>query len=126
MDCPKCTGLLERKTFGDHIALHRCNSCFGLWCKPEALSRLKSEWMSEAVVDVGSPQVGQKLNRLDNISCPEGHGPMVRQADDEQRHVWFEECPVCKGVFLDAGEFTDLKFRTLLDWVKGWVAGSKR
>ncbi|MEM7099717.1 MAG: hypothetical protein AAF541_15730 [Pseudomonadota bacterium] len=75
--------------------------------------------MSEAIVDVGNPKIGQRLDRLENINCPEGHGPMVRCSDEDQRHVWYETCEICNGVFLDAGEFTDLKFKTLLDWVRG-------
>ena len=47
---------------------------------------------------------------------------MIKRQDEEQRHVWYEECQTCGGVFLDAGEFTDLKFKTLLDWVRGLFA----
>ena len=47
---------------------------------------------------------------------------MQRRSDDEQRHVWYEECETCHGIFLDAGEFTDLKFKTLMDWVRGLFA----
>ena len=119
MQCPKCVGVLQEHTIAEQIAIHRCTDCLGLWCQPDQLAKLKDEWMSEAIVDVGDPRVGQKLNRLENVSCPEGHGPMQRRSDEEQRHVWYEQCDTCQGVFLDAGEFTDLKFRTLLDWVRG-------
>lgn len=121
MDCPKCTGVLEKLSFAEDICVHRCNSCQGLWCLPDHLARMKAEWMSEAVIDLGSPSVGQKLNEVKDIPCPEGHGTMLHRSDVEQRHVWYEECQTCKGVFLDAGEFTDLKFKTLVDWVKGLV-----
>ena len=40
---------------------------------------------------------------------------MIRMVDSEQPHIWFEACKTCNGVFLDAGEFIDLKDRTLLD-----------
>jgi len=43
---------------------------------------------------------------------------MIRMVDSEQPHIWFEACKTCNGVFLDAGEFTDLKERTLLDRLK--------
>lgn len=119
MDCPKCTGTLSALTIGDDINLHRCDRCHGLWCQPEELTRLKSEWMSEALVDVGNPKVGQQLDRLDDVACPLGHGTMAKHADDEQRHVWYEQCPQCEGIYLDAGEFTDLKFKTLVDWIRG-------
>ncbi len=122
MDCPKCTGTLEPQQYGANCTIHRCNVCHGLWCRPEALMKLKSEWMSEAVLDVGSPKIGKKLNEVRDIACPEGHGCMQHRADEDQRHVWFEQCEECGGIFLDAGEFTDLKFKTLLDWVKGLLA----
>ena len=122
MDCPKCTGSLEPLKIRDAIDLHRCNSCFGLWCQPEALSQLKSEWMSEALVDVGNPRVGQRFDRVDDVACPLGHGSMEKYADEEQSHVWYEQCATCDGIYLDAGEFTDLKFKTLFDWVKGLLA----
>ncbi|MEM7001142.1 MAG: zf-TFIIB domain-containing protein [Pseudomonadota bacterium] len=121
MQCPKCTGTLEPLQVGESN-LRRCSDCHGLWCKPEQLAQLQDEWMSEALVDVGNPRVGSRLNRLADIKCPEGHGLMERRHDAEQRHVWYEECPVCGGIFLDAGEFTDLKFKTLLDWVRGLFA----
>ena len=119
MDCPKCTGSLTPLTIRDTINLHRCTACYGLWITPANLAALKDEWMSEALVDVGSPSIGRKLDRLDTVHCPLGHGLMVHRADEDQPHVGFEECPVCNGIYLDAGELTDLKFKTLLDWIKG-------
>lgn len=118
MNCPKCTGQLSAITIREEITLDRCDRCYGLWCKPEQLTRLKREWMSEALVDVGNPDVGAKLDDLTDVPCPEGHGDMVTRADPEQPHIRYEECRTCNGMFLDAGEFTDLKFKTLLDWIK--------
>jgi Zn-finger nucleic acid-binding protein len=118
LDCPKCTGTLEPITIGEEIHLHRCSDCHGLWCDPDELSRLKSEWMSEALVDTGSPQIGRRLNEVEEVNCPRGHGPMQKRSDTEQSHICYEECETCQGIYLDAGEFTDLKFVSLLDWVK--------
>ena len=41
-----------------------------------------------------------------------------RWPDPEQPHMWYEECETCHYIFLDAGEFTDLKFKTLMDLVR--------
>jgi len=30
----------------------------------------------------------------------------------------YEYCPVCHGTFFDAGEFTDFKQETVLDFIK--------
>ena len=95
MDCPKCTGSLEPLSIRDTIHLHRCSDCFGLWTRPEALAGLKEEWMSAALVDVGSPKVGRELNRVKAVECPEGHGPMTRRVDEEQPHISFRNQSIC-------------------------------
>ena len=118
MHCPKCTGTLTPITIGEDINAHRCDTCFGLWSQPDELLRMQKEWMSEALVDVGNPKIGAALNKVKNPPCPLGHGPMQTRADPDQPHICFEECETCGGIFLDAGEFTDLKFNTLLDWLK--------
>ena len=42
--------------------------------------------------------------------------------DHQQPHIWYEQCPGCGGVYLDAGEFSDLKDVTVMDMLKGWFA----
>ena len=51
--------------------------------------------------------------------------PYGRMADRRQPHIWYESCKVCYGVFFDAGEFTDFKEETLLDWFKGVIKGDR-
>lgn len=125
MECPKCTGNLRKKTYQADICLHRCDVCAGLWVKPDALEKMKNAWMAEAVLDIGDPQIGSELNDVDNIDCPEGHGRMFKTEDLKQQHIWIEQCLTCHGIFLDAGEFTDLKYETLLDYVRGMLKGSR-
>ena len=110
---------MRTETYGDEIAVNRCDVCAGLWVKPEALQKMKEAWLAEAVLDIGDPRVGSSLNDLGAISCPEGHGVMEAKADEQQSHIWFEQCSTCHGIFLDAGEFTDLKFNTVMDRVRG-------
>ena len=123
MDCPKCIGALQAVEYGKQIHIHRCDTCGGLWCNPDALQEMKATWLAEAVLDTGSPKVGSSLDQVGDILCPEGHGAMLKRYDLKQQHIWYEECPACGGIFLDAGEFTDLKFDTLLDRIRGLVKG---
>ena len=126
MDCPKCTGKLEPTSYNDEIHLHRCDACAGLWCKPEMVVHMKQEWMAEAAIDTGDPRIGKRLDRFDNIECPEGHGRMRKMVDEEQSHVWYEQCSTCDGLFLDAGELTDLKYVTLMDRLRALLKGPRR
>ena len=126
MQCPKCPGSLQAKTYGRKITVHRCTDCGGLWCKLEVLLEMKKEWMSEAVLDSGDPKLGAALNQLDDIKCPEDGTIMDKKADPKQTHIWFESCSTCSGMFFDAGEFTDLKYDTLMDRVRDFVKGRRK
>lgn len=116
---------MHEKKYGDDICIHRCDVCAGLWCKPQALAHMKSAWMAEAVLDTGDPRVGSKLDEVEDIDCPEGHGKMAKRSDDKQSHIWFEECLTCNGIFLDAGEFTDLKYITFMDHARALIKGRR-
>ena len=86
---------------------------------------MKREWMAEVQVDIGDPKVGATLDKLDEVSCPEGHGVMDRTADERQTHIWYEVCRTCDGMYFDAGEVTDLKYDTFMDRVRDVIKGKR-
>ena len=47
---------------------------------------------------------------------------MQRVADTQQSHVTLDACPACDGIFLDAGELSDLKSITLMDHLRRLLA----
>ncbi len=126
MQCPKCPGTLEAKTYGRKITVDRCSDCGGLWCKPEVLLEMKKEWMSEAVLDAGDPRLGKAMNKVDDVKCPECGVTMDKVADEKQTHIWYETCPKCSNMFFDAGEFTDLKYDTFMDRIRDVVRGRRK
>ena len=124
MNCPKCNAVMEQVTYQD-ITVDRCTGCQGIWfdmLEREALEKLKG---SESI-DTGDAQVGKKFNEKGRIACPICRVDMLRMVDAHQPHIWFEGCPICYGVFLDAGEFRDLKEHTLLDVFKDWFAKERQ
>ncbi len=116
MQCPKCTAAMEQVTFGG-VEVERCIGCQGLWFDSGTLAPLIAMKGSD-VIDPGSVEVGKMENRVDRISCPKCHKAMISMVDLKQHHIWFESCKVCQGLFLDAGEFRDLKHHTLADYVR--------
>jgi len=125
MRCPQCPGTPEPKPYGRKITVQRCTDCGGLFCKPQVLVEMKKEWMADAVLDSGDPKVGQELNKVDDVNCPECGTKMNKVADERQTHIWFEQCPNCEGMFFDAGEFSDLKYDTFMDRVRGLLRGKR-
>ncbi len=117
LTCPKCSGALAEVKYTE-VTVDRCDGCGGIWFDAMEMERLLETQGSQAI-DSGDKSVGRKMDSVDVIPCPRGHVPkMVRMVDHEQTHVWYERCPVCSGTWLDAGEFTDLKHDTIVDWFR--------
>ncbi|MEM1433525.1 MAG: zf-TFIIB domain-containing protein [Pseudomonadota bacterium] len=119
MNCPKCVGALIEITYGETIRLHRCEACAGLFCDPQSLAAMQREYLAEASIDIGDPSVGRALDDMDEVCCPRCSIPMEPTYDPEQTHIWYEICSNCNGIWLDAGELTDLKYQTLMDRIRG-------
>jgi Zn-finger nucleic acid-binding protein len=116
MECPKCNAAMAKVTFGS-IEVDRCTQCGGIWFEPLEKDQLKSLKKSEEI-DTGDPKTGKEYNKIDHIDCPVCGAQMLRMVDARQPHIWYEGCPICYGVFFDAGEFTDYKTETLTDFFK--------
>lgn len=113
MNCPKCSGDLETVSYKE-IEFERCDLCQGLWfdlLEKEDLLKIEG---SESI-DIGDDQVGKQYQDIRSIDCPKCHQRMVPMIDKDQFHIKYESCQSCYGTFFDAGEFTDLKERTILD-----------
>lgn len=107
------------------ITVDRCTGCKGIWfdmLEKEDLEKLKG---SEEI-DTGDVEVGKKFNEMGRVSCPVCNVAMLRMVDARQPHIWFEGCPTCYGVFLDAGEFKDIKNYNFVDVFKDFLAKERR
>ena len=120
MQCPKCESDMEKVAFED-IEVDRCVHCHGIWCDGLEGERLKELKGSEAI-DIGDPKVGKEFNKVAEAICPHCQVKMIRMVDAIQPHIWFESCGVCHGSFFDAGEFTDLKSETIVDFFRGLLS----
>jgi len=59
-----------------------------------------------------------------DINCPRCVKKMEKTADPKQIHIWYESCSD-HGMFMDAGEFTDFKQESLLDFFRGLIKGKR-
>ena len=118
MECPKCMNTMVPIEYGTEIKVLRCTGCRGLFCKRQALEQMRDEWLIDTVLDTGSATDGAKYNEIKDIPCPGCNSTMDHVQDNEQAHITLDICPDCDGVFLDAGELTDMKTVTLMDHVR--------
>lgn len=120
MKCPKCQAEMEKVTY-EKVEIERCTQCGGLWFDALEKEKLKQFRGSEQV-DSGSTTQGREQNKVDKINCPVCETKMVRMVDIRQSHIWYESCPSCHGTFFDAGEFTDYKNESWLDYFRTWLS----
>ena len=118
MECPKCKSAMLPLEYGTDINVMRCTGCSGLYCERQVLQLMRDEWLADTVLDTGSAALGNKYNDIRDIACPGCGAVMEHSRDTEQAHITLDICPACEGVFLDAGELTDLKNVTLMDHVR--------
>lgn len=122
MECPKCHSAMEEVSYGRDMTIDRCTGCQGLWFDPGEAEALKGKWMSEVLVDTGDPEVGKQQNKIVDINCPKCEKPMDTVSVRRQPHIWYEVCEE-HGMYFDAGEFTDYKYETFLDKLRGLIGG---
>ncbi len=124
MKCPKCESEFEAVTHED-ITIDRCLGCQGLLVTPDMLLEMRRNILSEKFLDTGSFAIGKQHDRIDDIDCPVCQVPMDKIEDPVQIHIWMERCPQCERIFLDAGEFSDLKYETFRDQFKALSKGPR-
>ncbi len=124
LHCPKCDADMTAVAadYGQHV--HRCENCHGLFCSEAALNSMQRAWFdrperkSEKEIDTGHDSTGRYFNERGQITCPACGTWMDDVIVEDQPHIWFEHCPKCNSAFFDAGELTDLRYKTLADKVR--------
>lgn len=122
MECPKCHSEMQEKTLSTlkgGVTVDQCTNCYGMWFDIGEAEALKDKWMSD-YVDSGDRDIGRKHNAIRDIDCPRCGKTMEQLSDPHQSHIQYEACPD-HGMYLDAGEFTDYKYETLMDVFRDFV-----
>jgi len=100
----------------EQYQVDRCDHCKGLFFDAITHERLMDLPGGEAI-DTGAKHE-ENRDEVVRIKCPECHAPMIRMVDHNKPHIWYESCPVCFGIYMDAGEFREQKDRTVVSFVR--------
>lgn len=68
-------------------------------------------------LDVGSSGVGRRFDKVETVLCPVDRQRMTRMTALGQPHIHYDQCPICHGVFFDAGEYRDFRTASIADVV---------
>lgn len=123
MKCPKCNSAMvshSLETNAGTVTVDQCSRCKGIWFDSGEAEILKEEWRS-LFLDTGDPKIGAEFDKQREADCPRCSTKMVSVHDKKQHHIVYEVCGE-HGIFMDAGEFTDLKYETVLDLFRDVVS----
>lgn len=107
LPCPHCDRLLT-PTLCAGVEVDRCGGCGGTWFDAMEAEQLKAIAGSEALDAVQEPRATSAPPAGDRL-CPRCRLKMTRILDMDEYDVWYEQCPRCGGLWLDAGEFRQFK-----------------
>lgn len=119
MKCPACNNTLDQMKVGN-ITVDVCNQgCGGLWFDSSELRQVdeKHEAAGEALLNIKkNPNVSVDLHKT--RSCPKCDDViMMKHFMSVKNEVEVDECPKCRGFWLDAGELGQIRnqFKTEAD-----------
>ncbi len=106
MKCPNCDAELENRLLKGKI-YHNCPSCEGFWFDRDELARFKKDkdWFK---IDYRHKGASGKINTSDK-KCPRDFSSLKTVnyepgPGETKENIKVEICPVCEGLWLDAGE----------------------
>src|ERR1044071_1398108 len=111
MDCPTCGEILVGRIIED-LTIDACErGCGGIWFDARELQRVDtpSETLGEALLDIPcNSKTAVDLSR--KRQCPHcSPQVMWRHFYSVKRRVAVDECPQCRGFWLDRGELTVIR-----------------
>jgi len=109
MKCPACANALSVKSVAN-IQLDVCdNGCGGIWFDQFEFKKFdeKNEPDAESILHLNVLKQAPPSNQLDCPKCQSQK--MMRHFSSVKKRVSVDECPKCAGVWLDAGELTQIR-----------------
>jgi Zn-finger nucleic acid-binding protein len=124
MDCPKCSGKLQKKHMED-IEVDVCYVCEGIWFDAGEMEEvIKKDSKNFEFIDVGKEEFDGKelkglLSAVDEKTgkCPkcDDGTMMLRDEYGEKNKITVDLCPKGHGLWLDGGEILQLRNRGLVE-----------
>jgi len=133
--CPKCRSLTLDDAEGTLADLSPqehalfCSKCRGYWMPHAVVER----WQTEPFVEITEDEPMSVRPDPDKRTglCPMGHGILLRARVDSDKVYYLERCGLCRGVWLDRGEWQRLAAALYLDhlddlWDPTWQKQRRR
>jgi len=104
MKCPRCLSNLEAVLLGGSLIIDRCSRCEGVWLDQGEISFLMTD--KKALETYSKEGLSRANNTLEK--CPRCQDACLRSGFIPGFKYEVDECPKCKGLWLDGHEFKKL------------------
>lgn len=116
MKCPRCDGSMIVMENGS-VKIDVCyESCGGIWFDWMELRKMDEAHEADPeFINKLSKSANKKFDLAEKILCPKcDNQPMMRRFSSIKRAIEVDECPICSGFWLDAGELIGIhsEFKT--------------
>lgn len=120
--CPKDASVMLTIRVED-IEIDRCPTCGGIWFDLGELRQLLEidGLEKEDLLKKDKTQAHVDVRTRTAIQCPRDGFAMMTIKDSQQRHIAYELCMMCGGIFLDSGELRDLSKFTLIEKIRAAI-----
>lgn len=131
MQCPRCDSVTTRVPAAYGESIERCVSCRGIYCSENALAMLEKQWfmwpdLDTRSIDVARAGDSDHPRNAEAMCCPECGQRMTSVRPPDQPHIKLDRCIDCHGLFFDAGELDDYRYKTLSEWIRKVVGFPSR
>ena len=106
MKCPKCNTETLNEFLVQGVTVDRCSSCTGIWFDAQELSELLAE-DARHVASLRRGNISDEAGGQKGF-CPRDASRLLRVYNAIDRSVILDACAVCRGIWLDGGEFDKL------------------
>lgn len=108
MICPACGGALSSRKAGDNSVDACEGSCGGVWFDNFEIGKIDERGV-QTIRGIGR-DFSLHVDRESRRRCPRCADQfMMRRFFSRLRRTQIDECPECAGIWLDAGEFDQIR-----------------
>jgi len=120
MNCPKCQKTELRVVTESEVELDFCKDCGGIWFDNGELQKVIDNRIELTFDKIRSEETPMMMD-YKTAMCPVCNEVLKKVPDKKVGGIMLDQCPTCKGIWLDGGEFKRIKHQNIMDKIKNYL-----
>ncbi|MDH5680935.1 MAG: zf-TFIIB domain-containing protein [Spirochaetota bacterium] len=120
MNCPKCQKTNLTRVTEHQVELDYCGDCGGIWFDHGELEKITTMEATLSFDQIKKKETPMMMD-YQTAMCPVCKHAMGKAPDRNLVNLMVDQCPKCKGIWLDGGEFNRLSGEHLMSKIKNYL-----